>query len=475
MMKDFRCWVVRNMDEHGIAEVSKIYDALDEKLFPPELLEEYVLMECLAERKGVDTFLVQNGKGEKCVAKRYDRSRWKDPEGNAVLDELNMDGLPRHIANFANEKVSVTVREYIEGTPLDVYAQEQILTEREILNICVKLCDILAYLHHREQPIIHRDIKPQNIIVKEDGQIALIDFDIARIYRPGNDTDTRFFGTVAYAPPEQYGFTQTDARTDIYALGILLRYLMTGSTRENPNIQIYKPIEKIIRKCTAFAPENRFADVTEVKHALQQANPKAQRIKSIRIAGCLVAACIVLGFGIHAVYDYVTFDPFGEGQIPSVMQDEERAKDAVDYLAQKYGTDIFDDIGDYVTMGKMKDALTEIYGIDEEYAHAVSTADPPEESEEWFFPWGKSDEQYLTQFELAYAVVKVYWPEVVTDWSSLKDDNGEYPGSRVAYDWCQKYGIFTGVKRPYDMSQGEAAIAFANADRVYEAMQNQNK
>lgn len=458
------------MAELSMEQIQSAYDEYDGKRYPEEFLSEYVLMECLQERKGADTFLARGQSGGLCIAKCYDKSEMVLEENTELIRSLEHQGLPHYVGRYENDQMTVVVREYIEGTALDQYAAENTLTRERIVEICLELCDIVGYLHHRNEPVIHRDIKPQNVIVREDGSVVLIDFDIARVYHEGNDTDTRFFGTVAYAPPEQYGFSQTDQRADIYALGILLRYLLTGSTRKNDNIRLYRPLEKIIEKCTAFSPDDRYSDITELQKELKQSDPASQRLIAVKRGGMVLLAAVLLGIIGYQIYDYMTFDPYGEGHIPSVLQDEERAKDAVDYLAEKYGTHIFDDTGNYVTMGMMRDALTEIYGIDKEYAHAISDADPPEESDKWFFPWGKGNEQYITSYELAYAVVKVYWPDVVTDWSSLRDDNGEYPGSRVAYNWCQKYGIFTGVKRPYDMTQGEAAIAFANADRVYTAL-----
>jgi len=461
------------MPDLQLQEINRTYKAMDGSRYPEDFLREYTLMECLAEHNGADTFVVQDHKGDQFAAKCYSKESWTFSDSYDVLIGLQGKGLPRHVALFENDVMWVSLREYIEGVPLDRYAGEQALRQQEIVDICLQLCDILAVLHHRPAPVIHRDIKPQNVIIDPEGGVHLIDFDIARVYREGSDTDTRFFGTVAYAPPEQYGFSQTDARADIYALGVLLRYLLTGSARENPNIRLYKPLAKIIGRCTAFAPDKRYADVDDVAKALRKANPKAQRIRAAKIAACGAAVCVLMGIGAYEVYDYMTFDPFGEGHIPSVLQDEERAADAVSYLAEKYDAHMFDDTAECVTMGMMREALIKIYGLDPVYVNTLATIEPPDESEECFYPWGKGDEQYVNQYELAYTVVKVYWPDVITDWSSLKDDNGEYPGARVAMNWCEEYGILTGVNRTSDLTQGEAAIAFANADRVYNALQKE--
>ena len=137
-------------------------------------------------------------------------------------------------------------------------------------------CDILIYLHGLERPIIHRDIKPQNIIVKPDGKISLIDFDTARVYQSDSKSDTQFIGTREYAPPEQYGFSQTDARTDIYSVGVVLGWLLTGKTDAE---EVYRKagrnrLTSIYKKCTAFSPEHRFDSAKNLKAALIRSDGK---------------------------------------------------------------------------------------------------------------------------------------------------------------------------------------------------------
>ena len=443
----------------------------NELRYPSEFLEEYTLMECLAEQNGVDTFLVQNRDGLEYIAKCYDTKIWKLSGENHILNELEAVGLPKQIAAYENECMSVTVREYVVGISLQRYALEHELSTDEIVDICIKLCDILAILHHRKEPVIHRDIKPQNIIVKPDGQIVLIDFDIARIFRSENDTDTYFFGTVAYAPPEQYGFSQTDARTDIYSLGILLRYLLTGNTRENKNIRVYRPLARIIDKCTAFSPEERFSDVLQVKKALLCANPKAQMIKKLKISVLALAAVCLVGFGGGKLYQIITYNLFNDESIPGALNDEERIEDAVRYMKEKYGTDLFDSSpDDYATMGLVRKALIEIYGLDQEYVYAYQEeGDLPEEGEAYFFSWNLDDGQTVRRDTMVYTAVKVHDAELVADWSGLKDDNGDYPGERVAVAFAEQTGIMTGANRPYDITIGEMALIFANADRVFDA------
>ncbi|MBR1743769.1 MAG: serine/threonine protein kinase [Lachnospiraceae bacterium] len=439
--------------------------------YPADFLGEYTMMECLSERNGVDTFLVQNQTGQMFIAKCYDVEIWKQTGEKQILSELQSVHLPKQIAVFENENVLVTVREYIDGISLDRYAMENELSSDEITRICIRLCDILEILHHRKNPVIHRDIKPQNIIVKPDGEIALIDFDIARIFRSENDTDTYFFGTVAYAPPEQYGFSQTDTRTDIYSFGVLLRYLLTGSTKENKNIRVYRPLGKIIDKCTAFSPKERFSDISQVRRALVSANPRAQLLKKLKISGVILLMVCLVSFGGRKLYQYITYDPFTDTSIPGALNDKERIQDAVRYMKDKYKTELFDSsLEEHATMGFVRKALMELYGFDKEYVYACQEeGELPEEGEAYFFPWDLDDGQTVRRDTMVYTAVKVHDAKMVADWSDLKDDTGEYPGERVAVAFAEKTGILTGANRPYDITVGEVALILANTDRVFEA------
>jgi len=453
------------------AAVSDIESAFGESLYPQEFLEKYDQLECLSASHGTETFLVKQKNGEQLlVAKCYDKSLYSFVHESDILKSLHHSGLPVFADEFQNDATVCIVREYVEGEPLNKYIAENHPSNDDIIGIGVELCDILVYLHGQKSPVIHRDIKPQNVIVKDDGQIGLIDFDIARVYNSESETDTQFFGTREYAPPEQYGFSQTDSRTDIYSFGILLRYMLTGSEREDPKVHVYKPLARIIGKCTAFAPRERFASAEAVKRALLSANPKAQRTRKTLIGLCSAAVLVLCVFGGIKWYQYATFDPFSEGSIPAVMTDSERVSDAVSYMKNKYGTELFDDPESYADIGFVKTILTDVYGYDSDYAHALPEEDGrPHESENNFLPWGMGDEQYLARDIMVYVAVKIYWADKVSDYSSLEDDNGYYPGVRVALAFAEETGILTGAGRPEDITKGEVAVLLANADRVFEA------
>lgn len=269
----------------------------------PELLEEYDQLECLAQGHGTETFLVSGKRDTSLyVAKCYDKSIYETVSESDILSVIHFDGLPVYTATFENDNTLVTVREYIEGIPLDEYAAEGRLSENQNIAFCIQLCDILSYLHGREKPIIHRDIKPQNIIVRPNGTIALIDFDIARQYREDAETDTKCFGTRVYAPPEQYGFSQTDCRTDIYSLGVLLRYLLTGNERERADKPLPKPMKRIVDRCTAFSPKDRFASVEAVKRALLRSDGRNRQKIALRLS--FFAAAVLFFFSGFALGRY---------------------------------------------------------------------------------------------------------------------------------------------------------------------------
>jgi serine/threonine protein kinase len=151
--------------------------------------------------------------------------------------------------------------------------------------------------------------------MKDDGQVVLIDFDIARVYNSASEADTQFFGTREYAPPEQYGFSQTDSRADIYSFGILLRYILTGNERENANVRIYKPLARIIKKCTAFAPKERFTSADAVKRRCSRQNKSTEKAQDTArsLLGCRIALCI---FGGVKWYQYATLTLSLRGRFP---------------------------------------------------------------------------------------------------------------------------------------------------------------
>lgn len=291
------------------AAAAAIQNAFDEEECPTGFLDRYDQLERLAGSHGTETFLVRRkSDNQLCVAKRYDRNLYAAIKESGILKSLNHSGLPAFSDEFRSDRFVCIIREYIAGKPLDRYKAENGLTKKGAIEICVQLCDILIHLHEQNQPVIHRDIKPQNIIVKSDGTISLIDFDISRIYHADAKTDTEFIGTRGYAPPEQYGFSQTDPRTDIYSAGVVLGWLFTGETDAPKVMQGLDDarIACIYKKCTAFSPEDRFISARKLKSALIRADGKRQKAASrwtVAVLSCLIFLCA--GFSIGRYTDFL--------------------------------------------------------------------------------------------------------------------------------------------------------------------------
>ena len=275
----------------------------DENRYPADFSADYEAMECLAYHGAGETLLVKDRKtGEYFVAKCYtDNNPLSHMTEGELLKSLSHPGLPKFIGEYRSEKMLCVVREYAEGTPLDQYVERSGSAQKQSIAFAVQLCDILAYLHGQTPPVIHRDIKPQNIIVDPTGKIKLIDFGISRVYDETARKDTVCFGTRGFAAPEQYGFSQTDRRADIFSLGVLLGWLLTGKSDIAEILRdISNPrLRRIVQKCTAFAPERRYASVIKVKSDLLSAG-RYRKGRVLRLAcGFLVCAvCFCAGFVI---------------------------------------------------------------------------------------------------------------------------------------------------------------------------------
>ena len=172
------------------------------------------------------------------------------------------------------------MRAYLPGETLAQRRErEDSCPEALCVSLGQKLCALLEILHSQEPPVIHRDIKPENILLLPDGEVGLIDFGIARQYKGGQDTDTRHMGTRSTAAPEQYGYAQTDRRTDLYALGMTLIWALTGQYDREAlqEAEISPRLRKTLEKAVAFAPEARFQDAAAFSAALAGKQPRRKR------------------------------------------------------------------------------------------------------------------------------------------------------------------------------------------------------
>lgn len=194
------------------------------------------------------------------------------------IRDVSCPYLERLVEQSEDENGAYFISEYVEGTP----ASERTFSEKEAVKLLLELCAAIKALHRAG--VIHRDIKPSNIICGNDGHIRLIDFDSARLRVEFQSRDTEILGTGGYAAPEQYGFMQTDDRSDIHAFGVTMEEIL-GENADKPKFR------RIIKRCTQFDPDRRFRDISAVWHAIKRTvMPDFLPFA----AGCGIAVAVVL-------------------------------------------------------------------------------------------------------------------------------------------------------------------------------------
>lgn len=234
-----------------------------------------------------------------------------------MLKKLSHPSLPSIVDVIEDDNTFLIVMDYIQGNPLSKTLEEYGAQSQEnVVEWAKQLCDVLGYLHSRKPPIIYRDMKPANVMLKPDGSITLIDFGTAREYKSKNIADTTCLGTIGYAAPEQFGgMGQTDARTDIYCLGATLYHLVTGMNPCEPPYEI-KPIrqinpalsnglEKIIMKCTQRDPDARYQSCAELMYDLEhfdEMDNTYRRKMKFRLGIFITSVILTIGFGCVAIW-----------------------------------------------------------------------------------------------------------------------------------------------------------------------------
>lgn len=225
--------------------------------------------------------------GRQCVMRRLSMA---SAEVYHVLAEIHHPNIVEVIDVIHKDGFLYVVEEYLKGRPLSAGLMEKRPSRRFMLKIAGQLLKALGALHERQ--IVYRDLKPENIMVDEKGDCKLFDFDIARIYAGEKERDTSSRGTRDYAPPEQFGFGQTDARSDIYAFGVTLNLLATGCF----------PAQKlcggqlggIVRRCVEFDPGRRYQNARQILRRIRL----LQWEKIIAFIGALLIVCAFLTMGI---------------------------------------------------------------------------------------------------------------------------------------------------------------------------------
>ncbi len=197
-----------------------------------------------------------------------------------LLTGLKHPSLPAIHDQFTEDGQWYLVMDFIQGRTLESYlakAPKGRLPVREAFNIALQLCNVLDYLHSQQPPIIFRDLKPSNIMLTPEGQVYLIDFGIARHFKPGQSKDTVAFGTTGYAAPEQYGKAQTTPRSDVYSLGAVMHHMLTGDDPANTPFK-FAPLLMprptgtwtFLRQMLEIDEFKRPADMRIVRHTFQR-------------------------------------------------------------------------------------------------------------------------------------------------------------------------------------------------------------
>ena len=225
-----------------------------------KILQVYSLVGLLSRKNGCEILHLRNKKmGKDLVLRSFPRT----VAAYEKLHNIRHTNLPEIYDVLEMDDGQIVLEEYIDGITVAQVMEIDKYRSSGARKVFLALCDALTVLHNRG--IVHRDVKPENVIVEKSGRVVLIDFNASRIESSANK-DTVIMGTVGYASPEQLGLAQTDARTDIYAIGVLYNVMLTG---QHPSVTIASgKAGRIVRKCTAVNPNERYQTTIELWEAL---------------------------------------------------------------------------------------------------------------------------------------------------------------------------------------------------------------
>lgn len=232
-----------------------------------------------------------------------------DPETAALLENeyrmlvrIGKSGLPQaslfpKAVRLTQGETCVLTRSFIPGDSLEALVEGQEnrpgLPTEQAVRYAKQILDLLSFLHSLEPPVIQRDIKPQNIIVDEEDRCHIIDMGISRELTDTAGRDTRIFGTPMTAPPEQFGYRQTDRRSDLYSAGVLLNYMLTGEYQlDQP--ELGRSLQRVIRKAAAFDPKDRYQTADEMIRALNRLVSQRKQRRWLLPAAVLLADLALL-------------------------------------------------------------------------------------------------------------------------------------------------------------------------------------
>ncbi|MBR2042590.1 MAG: leucine-rich repeat protein [Oscillospiraceae bacterium] len=253
---------------------------------------EFDFIELIKKSKRSSIFMLRKKEnGERFILRIFEGSA----DVYQKIMEISSPNLPKVFFAEEDEGTAVVLEEFVMGDTLYDILCGGILSEEDAEKIILQLCRSLEKLH--ELGIVHRDIKPENVIIRGD-EAVLIDFDASRTVDPEKDTDTKILGTTGFAAPEQYGISQTDARADIYSLGVMLNVMLTGA---HPSIKLAPgPMGDIVQKCTMINPDKRYQSADEIIKSIKTKKKSGKKhiIAAVfALIAVLLAAFAIFGSG----------------------------------------------------------------------------------------------------------------------------------------------------------------------------------
>ncbi len=233
---------------------------LTREQYTQNLLKNYSLVSVLANKNDCKVLRLRNKQLNRDLVLRSFPQKIIAYE---VLNKIIFENLPEIYDVITLTDGQIVLEEFVSGITVADVMKSGNYSYRGAKRVLTSVCNALDFLH--KNGIVHRDIKPENIIISDTGKVYLIDFNISRKIST-NTTDTVVMGTVGYASPEQLGITQSDTRTDIYALGVLLNVMLTG--KHPSEILARGKAKKIVKICTAINPKDRYQSVKELANSL---------------------------------------------------------------------------------------------------------------------------------------------------------------------------------------------------------------
>ena len=255
--------------------------------------EEYQLISEIKSGNNSKLFLLYDKTCGRKVLLKSGRTDLIENEAHNI-SRLSGEGIPEVYHCFEHEGTAYLLRQYIEGRTLRKCLEaDGVFTLKKTVEIGIAVCKVISRFHKCDPPIIHRDIKSDNIILTNDGEVYIIDLGISREFNSVASRDTIVMGTPSAAPPEQFGYSQTDVRSDVYSMGVLLHEMVTGEIILDKG-RTSRKISRIIKKCTMFSPDDRYHSIDNLRKALEKLLFRRKYI--IKVAAICTALLIVFVF-----------------------------------------------------------------------------------------------------------------------------------------------------------------------------------